>query len=115
MSSFEESKQISKSVLPTDNGSYQELIVDNNENVLLRTQYDDDAVAKRNYEMRKENPKGNNATGSMKHRAGIPYYEFMYQPLLRDFLIYSKFGQNTEARKCLNKFLEQNPQYKTSN
>lgn len=113
--SFDETKQVSKIILPNEIGTLrQELAVDNMDNVLLRSSYDDEEVAKRNYEIRKENPRGFNSTGTSKHKAGIPYYEFLYQPLLRDFTVYLHFKDEVNARKCMDKFLEQNPQYKTS-
>lgn len=111
---FKESNIVSKVILPNEYGLRQELSVDSSENVLLRNTYDDEAAARRNYELRKDNPKGMNATGTMQHRAGIPAYEFLYQPHLRDFLIYSEFGDYVNAKKSLNKYLEENPQFKVA-
>ena len=111
--SFDQNNVKSSIVLPSE-FYRQQLSVDKDDNVRLRTTYDDEEIQKRNYELRKANPGGMNTTRTMKHKGGIPQYEFLYQPLLLEYLVYAQMGDQQGASNAMKKFLDEHPEYKAS-
>lgn len=86
----------------------------NKGHITLNQIINDDDLEKENYERRKIiNPKGFSHLGRMREVCQIDEFLFSINKWLIAYRAAKNFGNEKEARMFLNKFLQENPQYRT--